>query len=75
MGETVIVGAASDGGFRRSFIAHELPSLLALMLTSSLVSAADNDNQPPVEEDVAAGHSYHGDVFNEGPRQRAVLNR
>lgn len=25
------------------------------------------------ETDVAAGHSYHGDAFNEGPRQKAYL--
>lgn len=27
----------------------------------------------PAEEGVLAGHSYHGDAFNEGPRQAAVL--
>lgn len=27
----------------------------------------------PADSDVAAGHSYHGEAFNEGPRQAAVL--
>ena len=27
----------------------------------------------PKEEDPAAGHSYHGEAFNEGPRQKAYL--
>ena len=31
------------------------------------------DSKPPVEEEVKAGHSYHGEIYNEGPRQRAYL--
>ncbi len=29
--------------------------------------------QDAAEQEVLAGHSYHGEVFNEGPRQAAVL--
>ncbi|QDV46209.1 AhpC/TSA family protein [Stieleria neptunia] len=42
------------------------------VLAGSLVSitpAAD----VPVTDSVAAGHSYHGEAFNEGPRQAAVM--
>ena len=37
------------------------------------------DKEEPTEqstetkEDLLAGHSYHGEAFNEGPRQAAVL--
>ena len=29
--------------------------------------------QPLIAEDVPAGHSFHGEAFNEGPRQTAYL--
>jgi peroxiredoxin len=41
--------------------------LLALVLTASSLRA-DHDSK-----DLPAGHSAHGDAFNEGPRQKAVL--
>lgn len=44
-------------------------SVLLILLCPSFVFAAD-----PTEADTpAAGHSYHGEVFNEGPRQAAEL--
>lgn len=39
---------------------------LCILATPDGASAAESD--PP-----AAGHSYHGEAFNEGPRQAAVL--
>ncbi|MCA9179256.1 MAG: redoxin domain-containing protein [Planctomycetales bacterium] len=40
---------------------------------SSVVAAEPAKAEAPLEEPVDAGHSYHGEVFNEGPRQRAYL--
>ena len=31
------------------------------------------DEEEKEKEEIAAGHSYHGEVFNEGPRQKAYL--
>ena len=45
-------------------------SLSCLILLPALLCAAGN---PPTGEEVPAGHSYHGEVFNEGPRQGAWL--
>ncbi len=36
-------------------------------------TAADASSDDPRKIDPAAGHSYHGEVFNEGPRQKAYL--
>ncbi len=48
--------------------------LFALALVShSIGSAQDPATEPAAETDVAAGHSYHGEAFNEGPRQKAFL--
>ena len=45
------------------------PILSSLLLVTALsLSVAQDENKDP-----AAGHSYHGEVFNEGPRQAAVL--
>lgn len=41
---------------------------VALLLTTN-ASAAEEGNA----EDVLAGHSFHGEAFNEGPRQKAYL--
>jgi peroxiredoxin len=44
-----------------------VPLLMAAFLSSEV-------GQPvPDHADVPPGHSYHGEVFNEGPRQRAYL--
>ena len=43
--------------------------LLSLVLLTSLLHAADESDG----SGTPAGHSYHGEVFNEGPRQAAVL--
>lgn len=53
-------------------------SLLTGLLAISCLPAAENTKQPEVPENaeadsVLAGHSYHGEVFNEGPRQAAVM--
>jgi len=45
-------------------------SLLTAILAGTTVVAADS--APPAAQP-AAGHSYHGETFNEGPRQRAYL--
>ena len=47
---------------------------LALVVTQ-LVTAQEEDATPAPEDakGVLAGHSYHGEVFNEGPRQKAYL--
>ncbi len=39
----------------------------------SLVTAAESVSEKTGGESVAAGHSYHGEAFNEGPRQAAWL--
>ncbi len=49
---------------------------LAVVPGASGVSAQDaseNQDNPPGESGVLAGHSYHGEAFNEGPRQKAYL--
>jgi peroxiredoxin len=59
---------------------------LALALTWSVVDAAENDARPdavvpanaekkPEEKpaEIKAGHSMHGEAFNEGPRQKPYL--
>ena len=54
-----------------------IAAALCFLLSPSLAFAADPAvNDPaakPDAEDVAAGHSYHGEAFNEGPRQAAEL--
>ncbi|NND98350.1 MAG: redoxin domain-containing protein [Pirellulaceae bacterium] len=47
--------------------------VLATVLPICHLLAAESAPQTRVAEDVAAGHSYHGEAFNEGPRQAAVL--
>jgi peroxiredoxin len=46
--------------------------MVVLLLATAATSAGD---PPPPEaaKPLAAGHSYHGETFNEGPRQRAYL--
>ncbi len=49
---------------------------LALILSAALPSAFAEepaDTVADAETDPPFGHSYHGEVFNEGPRQAAVL--
>ncbi len=46
------------------------PHLLTICLLSAGLSAAE-----PEVESTLAGHSYHGEAFNEGPRQAAYLMR
>ena len=44
-------------------------TLLAVLLCSALYAETPNDKT----EEVLAGHSYHGEAFNEGPRQKPYL--
>ncbi|HRQ90586.1 MAG TPA: hypothetical protein PLA50_17460, partial [Bacteroidia bacterium] len=44
------------------------PVLSSLLLAVVVVPLAAEESA-----EVRAGHSYHGEVFNEGPRQAAVL--
>lgn len=44
-------------------------ALFCLILSSSAVRGQEETSA----EDVLAGHSFHGEVFNEGPRQAAYL--
>lgn len=53
---------------------------LILLLGPNIIFAAENESSDkataPVateDSDVLEGHSYHGEAFNEGPRQAAVL--
>ena len=48
----------------------------SLWTACGLLSAAEPERaatEKPAEKDVPAGHSYHGEAFNEGPRQKAYL--
>lgn len=49
--------------------------LVALVCFSSSISAAEPDAAAgdSDEQDILAGHSFHGEAFNEGPRQAAYL--
>ncbi|MDF1851640.1 MAG: redoxin domain-containing protein [Verrucomicrobiales bacterium] len=47
--------------------------LFSLLLPALVVSHAEEESTPAEEQAPAEGHSYHGEVFNEGPRQAAVL--
>lgn len=48
-----------------------IPSHLALLCL--LLSSPALHGQEETTDDVLAGHSFHGEVFNEGPRQAAYL--
>src|SRR5229473_2964313 len=49
--------------------------MLAFRLSPFVLLIATVAHAQPVPDhaDIAPGHSYHGEVFNEGPRQRAYL--
>lgn len=55
--------------FPPQFSAVTVPILL--VLSSSMLHAAETTENP--DTDPAEGHSAHGEVFNEGPRQAAYL--
>ncbi len=52
------------------------PIIISCLLTLALVipcfGEEKKETTEPSNEAVAEGHSYHGEVFNEGPRQSAV---
>ena len=51
----------------------KLSILVGFFLTSSRISAQEPGEKPAEGEKVPEGHSYHGEAFNEGPRQSAYL--
>ena len=55
---------------RRIFRLPALAFCVLVLLTCPLVAFAETTSD---EESTPAGHSYHGEEFNEGPRQEAVL--
>ncbi|MBA2113607.1 peroxiredoxin family protein [Bremerella alba] len=61
--------------FNRSFVWPLLLILLACPLAAEQAKdPANNQDEPSNEIDnILEGHSLHGDVFNEGPRQKAYL--
>jgi len=48
-------------------------AITVLAITPGLGAATIAADPPAPSTAVAAGHSYHGETFNEGPRQRAIL--
>jgi len=51
-------------------------SMIAVMLAPLAARSADEKpaaEEKPVEEKVLEGHSYHGEAFDQGPRQAAYL--
>ena len=57
-------------------VSFGIPSLFAEELASEKVEEADRSEEPneaSQSEEILAGHSYHGDAFNEGARQSAYL--
>ncbi|MFP6738446.1 MAG: redoxin domain-containing protein [Planctomycetota bacterium] len=51
----------------------KLSILVGFFLTSSRISAQEPGEKPAEGEKIPEGHSYHGEAFNEGPRQSAYL--
>ncbi len=47
--------------------------LVQLLLLANLVHVTAQEDDTRDSDDVAAGHSAHGEAFNEGPRQAAYL--
>lgn len=61
----------------RLFGIHSLAAVLALVACVPVLAvAAESSPDPGTSEasgDTPAGHSYHGEAFNAGPRQAAIL--
>lgn len=56
------------------FLFAFVPSLLAPCLVANLIAAEPSSvSDAQGSPDAPAGHSYHGEAFNEGPRQAAEL--
>jgi len=53
--------------------AAEEPAAEEPLFTDDISTPAAEATAASDDSDPAAGHSYHGEVFNEGPRQRAYL--
>ncbi|MCA9182017.1 MAG: alkyl hydroperoxide reductase, partial [Planctomycetales bacterium] len=56
---------------KKADVADPLGSEVAPETTGEGTSAGDDDES--TKDDIAAGHSFHGEAFNEGPRQAAYL--
>ena len=50
-----------------------LLSLISLVITGVNLTAQEPTEKQKDDDKVLAGHSYHGEAFNEGPRQKAYL--
>ncbi|MEL6110658.1 MAG: hypothetical protein AAFU85_32020, partial [Planctomycetota bacterium] len=48
-------------------------TFVSFLFVSIPLDAAETSASPDSKEEIAAGHSYHGEAFNEGPRQAAHL--
>ena len=56
-------------------VANQLGSEVASETTDAAKLAGDDEGSADgsTRDDIAAGHSFHGEAFNEGPRQAAYL--
>ena len=57
----------------KSFGAFGLPSVSSFLLSCILAILAVNAQAEEPDGELLAGHSAHGEAFNEGPRQAAYL--
>lgn len=58
---------------QQRYVTSLLTGLLALLAQSSIGFCEDAASAATPANERAAGHSYHGEAFNEGPRQAAYL--
>ncbi|MCC7335584.1 MAG: redoxin domain-containing protein [Pirellulaceae bacterium] len=60
---------------KKADVANQLGSEVAPETTDVAKSAGDDEESADgsTRDDIAAGHSFHGEAFNEGPRQAAYL--
>src|SRR5205085_8657650 len=63
----------TGSGTLRMTSRHALAAALLAALVSFLPLAAAQPDAGPQLPPPPAGHSYHGEVFDEGPRQKAYL--
>ena len=55
------------------FGTHKAPAAPLILVMSALILVPPERPLIQADDDLAAGHSAHGEVFNEGPRQAAYL--
>ncbi|MEZ6074457.1 MAG: hypothetical protein R3C56_01915 [Pirellulaceae bacterium] len=60
---------------KKADVANQLGSEVASETTDAAKLAGDDEGSADgsTRDDIAAGHSFHGEAFNEGPRQAAYL--